>query len=254
MVRRCAPAAQGGESRSAAAGQAIARHRPGIDGRGRVDREEGRPRDPAAGGAVGRSRTTTPSRPVSSRRRVAAAGECVGIIRHENNRGVSVHAAPSSVSIFCAAPAGLSTSRGVEQRPELLVAIAGMSDGLAIDSKRHVVEEQAAVDLGDVDPPLEPIRERGERTDDVMPHDADVEREVVAGRRNADERQAVGEGDRRDVAATRRRRPSPERRRRAPRRSRRARIALGERISGSMPSARRARRAKRVPPRRCERG
>ena len=72
------------------------------------------------------------------------------------------------------------TQRGLQQRSALRVAIAGLLHGVAVDAKRHVVEEDAAVHLADVDPPLDPGGERVEGPDDVVPVQAEVEGEVVA--------------------------------------------------------------------------
>ena len=81
-------------------------------------------------------------------------------------------------------PLALGTERvgqGVEDRPQLRVAIALPLDRLRVEPERDVVDEHAAVDLGEVDPALAPVDERVERADDVVAIHAEVEREVVAG-------------------------------------------------------------------------
>ncbi len=81
---------------------------------------------------------------------------------------------------------------GPQQRARLRVAVAGLANGVAVDPERHVVEEEAAVHLGDVDAALDAVVEGVERADEVAAVDAEVEREVVAGSGgNADERKPV---------------------------------------------------------------
>ena len=63
------------------------------------------------------------------------------------------------------------------------LAVARVLDRLPVHSERDVVDEGAAVDLTDVDPSLAPFDERVERPDDVVPVDAEIEREVVASAR-----------------------------------------------------------------------
>ena len=79
-------------------------------------------------------------------------------------------------------PSGPSASgRRVEDRPQLRLAVALALDRLGVEAERDVVDEDAAVDLGEVDPPLAAVDERVEGADDVVAVDAEVEREVVAG-------------------------------------------------------------------------
>ena len=46
---------------------------------------------------------------------------------------------------------------GVQQRTDLRLAVAGALDGVGVQPQRHVVDEHAAVDLGEVDAPLPPL-------------------------------------------------------------------------------------------------
>ena len=100
--------------------------------------------------------------------------------------------------------------RGVEHRSQLRVAVALALDRLGVEPERHVVDEHAAVDLGQVDPALPAGDESVEGADDVVAVDPQVEREVVAGAgRDAGERQVVlgrDRGDERLGAVTARRR------------------------------------------------
>ena len=77
----------------------------------------------------------------------------------------------------------------LQQRSRLGITVGRLANGVAVDPERHVVEEEAAVHLGYVDPALDAVGERVERADEIAAVDADVEREVVAGAGwNADER------------------------------------------------------------------
>jgi hypothetical protein len=72
------------------------------------------------------------------------------------------------------------------------VAVARTAHRVSVDPQRDVVQEWAAVDLSHVNPALEPRRERIERSEQVMPGDPHIEREVISrpgGK--ADERQIV---------------------------------------------------------------
>ena len=80
----------------------------------------------------------------------------------------------------------------LQQRLRLGVAVRRLSNRVAVDPERDVVEEQAAVHLRHVDPAFDAVGERVERPDQIMPIDAEVEREVVArAGGNADERKLV---------------------------------------------------------------
>ena len=83
----------------------------------------------------------------------------------------------------------------LQQRARLGVTVGRLPNGVAVDAERDVVEEEAAVHLGHVDPALDPVGERVERADQIVPIDAEVEREVVAGAGgDADEGKPVREG------------------------------------------------------------
>ena len=56
----------------------------------------------------------------------------------------------------------------------------GCCTASAYKPQRHVVDEHAPVDLGEVDAPFAAVDERIERADDVVSIDAEVEREVIA--------------------------------------------------------------------------
>jgi hypothetical protein len=53
-------------------------------------------------------------------------------------------------------------------------------NGVTVDAERDVVEERSAVHFRDVDLALDPVGERIECADQVVPVHAQVEREVVA--------------------------------------------------------------------------
>ena len=69
----------------------------------------------------------------------------------------------------------------VEQRADLRVAVAAALDRLGVEPERDVVDEHAAIDLGEVDTPLPSVDKGVERPHDVVAVDTEVEREVVAG-------------------------------------------------------------------------
>ena len=135
--------------------------------------------------------------------------ERVGVVRHEHDRGVEMRAA--------AVVHELQVDRGgarpehvrgrLQQRSRLGVTVGRLPNGVAVDPERDVVEEEAAVHLGHVDPALDAVGERVERADEIAAVDAEVEREVVAGAGgNADERKPVrecgcGDDGERSVAA-----------------------------------------------------
>ena len=87
----------------------------------------------------------------------------------------------------------------LQERSRLRVAIRRLPNRLAVDPERDVVEEQPTVHAADVDQALDAVGERLERADEIVPVDAEVEREVVPRPGwNADERQAVCVRGRRD--------------------------------------------------------
>ena len=69
----------------------------------------------------------------------------------------------------------------VQQGADLGVAVAAALDRLGVEAERDVVDEYPTVDLGEVHPTLTAINERVQCTDDVVPVNAEIEREVVAG-------------------------------------------------------------------------
>ena len=130
----------------------------------------------------------------------------------------------------------------LQQRARLGVAVGRLPNGVAVDPERDVVEEEAAVHLGHVDPALDAVGEGVERAD-----------QVARGRRRRRARSGCGcrrgrrrtEGRARERLRPRRRASRRRRRRRArPRRApRRRRRALRGRRSGrrtitSMPRSR----------------
>jgi hypothetical protein len=87
----------------------------------------------------------------------------------------------------------------LDEGARLGVAVRGLLDGLTVDPERDVVEEETAVHLGYVDAPLDAVGKGGERTDEIVAIDPDVECEVVAGAGwNADEGEIVCNGGRGD--------------------------------------------------------
>jgi hypothetical protein len=52
--------------------------------------------------------------------------------------------------------------------------------GIGVEAERHVVDEHAAVDLGEVDATLATFDERIEGADNIVAVDAEIEREMVA--------------------------------------------------------------------------
>ena len=92
---------------------------------------------------------------------------------------------------------GPSTCAAVSsERARLGVTVGRLPNRVAVDPERDVVEEEAAVHLGDVDPALDAVGEGVERADEIAAVDADVEREVVArAGGDADERKVVRECD-----------------------------------------------------------
>ena len=69
----------------------------------------------------------------------------------------------------------------VEDRPQLRVAVALPLHRLGVEPERDVVDEDAAVDLGQVDAALATVDKCLEGADDVVAVDAEVEGEVIPG-------------------------------------------------------------------------
>ena len=119
--------------------------------------------------------------------RIAAPEECC----------ISVRAGPAQIQPLALGPEDLG--KGVEDRPQLRLAVALALDRLGVEAERDVVDEHPAVDLGEIDPPLATADEGVERADDIVAVDPEVEGEVVAGPgRNTGIGQAVLGGDHRD--------------------------------------------------------
>jgi hypothetical protein len=69
---------------------------------------------------------------------------------------------------------------GLQKGAHFGIAVGRLLDSVAVNAERHVVEEQAAVNLCHVDPTLDPVAERVERARDVVPVHSHVEGEVIA--------------------------------------------------------------------------
>ena len=122
--------------------------------------------------------------------------ERVGVVRHEHDRGVAMGAAEvvHELQVGCGGARSEHVRGRLQQRARLGVAVGRLPNGVAVDPERDVVEEEAAVHLGHVDPALDAVGERVERADQIAAVDAEVEREVVAGAGgNADEGKPVRE-------------------------------------------------------------
>ena len=130
---------------------------------------------------------------MSIRSRVPGAGKArdpIRIVRHEHQRRVVAAAAIRSRELEIDRVGVGAQQVGKHAGPglELGVAVGLRLDDLGIDAKRGVVDEDAVVDAGEIDAPLNTVRERIQRTHDVITVEAEVEGEVVSSpRRNADE-------------------------------------------------------------------
>ena len=87
---------------------------------------------------------------------------------------------PVPAQVEIAAARAEDVGHRVEDRAQLRVAVALVLDGLGVEAQGHVVDEDAPVDLGEVDAALAAVDERIERADDVVAVDPEVQREVVA--------------------------------------------------------------------------
>jgi hypothetical protein len=117
-----------------------------------------------------------------------------GELRHEHDGGAPVLVAQvvDELQFGHGAARAEHLGGGLHQRSHSRVAVFRLADGIAVDPERDVVEKDAVVHLTHVDRSLDAVRERIERADQVVPIDAEVEREMVAGaRRNAYERESV---------------------------------------------------------------
>ena len=126
--------------------------------------------------------------------------ERVRVVRHEHHSRLAMLLAEVVDDAKLTSGAARTEHLGsrLEQGPHLRVAVVLPLDRVAVDPERHVVEEHPAVDLGHVDRSLDGVLpECIERADEIMPLDAEVEREVIAGPgRHARERKPVRQRDR----------------------------------------------------------
>ena len=122
----------------------------------------------------------------AAERRAGAAGQGaikrVGVVRHENDDEITVLAPQvvDQVQRRRLHARAHHLGRGLQERAHLSVAIGRAADRVSVDPQRRVVEECAAVHLGHVDLTLDPVGERVESADHVVPVHPHVEREVVA--------------------------------------------------------------------------
>jgi hypothetical protein len=93
--------------------------------------------------------------------------------------------------------------RRLGERARLGVAVRRPPNCVPVDPERNVVEEEAPVHLGYVDPALDAVSQGVERADEIRAVNADVEGEVVTG--------TGGDTDERKVARERGRRRDGER-------------------------------------------
>ncbi len=207
----CAPSRPGDGSGSAAADRETETRRRRRPEPARRPRSPARSRQLAptgsagCGAPVGGWKSTTPRTPRSRRGRVpepSVGSQPVrrcwrpgpGLCCAARRRRDRASAAPS------ASPLGPErVGQRVEQSPQLRPPILLLAHRLGVDAERDVVDEDAPVDLAQVDATLTPVDEGVERADDVFAVDAEVEGEVVAGPgRDTGVRQIVLGGDRGD--------------------------------------------------------
>jgi hypothetical protein len=118
----------------------------------------------------------------------------VSVIRNEHHGRLAMHApgivCEHQVRSLGARPHGLLS--GLQKRAHFGIAVIRLLDRVAVDAERDVVEEQAPINLGHVDPALDPVAERVERARDVIPVHSRVEGEVIARPgRDTDKRKLV---------------------------------------------------------------
>ena len=177
-------------------GLAVATH---VQRRGGLDVERGR--GPRTRGPVGRRLPSAeddhpevacvePRAPAAGRR---ALGR-VGVVGHQDHRRIGV-LAPEVVDDAqrrCRRTRAPDLPRRFEQDARLRAPIFGTLHGVAVEPETDVVDEDAAVDLAEVDAPLHAVGERGERADRIARRDPEVAREVIArSGRDADEWQVL---------------------------------------------------------------
>ena len=129
--------------------------------------------------------------------------EAIGVVRDQDHGGrlvlSAVGAAPAQLARRATGLGAEDVRGGVEHRPQLGVPVALALDCLGVEPERDVVDEHAAVDLGQVDAALPSGDEGVEGADDVVAVDPQIEREVVAGAgRDAGEGEVVLGCDRGD--------------------------------------------------------
>ncbi len=123
--------------------------------------------------------------------------EPVAVVRDDDRRAafvlVAVRALPSHVRPRATSEDAL---HGPQQRPNLGVSVTRLLYCLAVDSKRHVVDKGAAVDLAEIDMSLTPIDESIEGADHVVRVHAEIASEMVASAgRDASEGEAALRGE-----------------------------------------------------------
>jgi len=70
-------------------------------------------------------------------------------------------------------------SSGLEQHPQLGVAVAGLSDCVRVHSERDVVQKRASVHVAEIDRPFQRGAERIERANALVWSNADIAGEVI---------------------------------------------------------------------------
>ena len=123
--------------------------------------------------------------------------EPISVVGHEDRRRRRVHRPVGSdpPQIELGARRAEDRGHGVEQRADLGVAVALALHRLGVQTHRDVVDEDAPVDLAEVDEMLPAVDERIQGAHHVVAVDAEVQGEMVARtRRDAGVRQPVPGG------------------------------------------------------------
>jgi hypothetical protein len=119
-------------------------------------------------------------------RRAGAAGQPaikgVGVVGHEHEGEILVLAPQvvDQVQRRRLRAGAHHLGRGLQEGTHLGIAVGPAADRVSVDPQRGVVEEGTPVHLCHVDPALDPVGERVESADHVVPVHPHVEREVVA--------------------------------------------------------------------------
>jgi hypothetical protein len=96
-------------------------------------------------------------------------------------------------------PNDLSKRSHSRQRVPATAMVLAPVHEVRVSAERHVVQESPMAEPSDIDPPLDPVRERSESRFGIVACEAEVAREVVARpERDADERQISLDRDRGD--------------------------------------------------------